>query len=214
MAPRGELRKLARRMSGDVRALRVYVLIITLAVLAVSAMAILVFFLGITGLRQIARELQEDLTPEENVSRREIDVTPTPEPEPIRLPMQVDNPMTREFGVRVKIWDETKDKPLSDDAEVWMRGHGSWWIKKEIEFGAASKDLKASLVAGRGELSLYPAGRNGQEVPIPFIMDGSANPKGSDRWSITITIWDDKIEIVGLPIEAVRGDTTMTVARY
>jgi hypothetical protein len=44
-------------------------------------------------------------------------------------------------------------------------------------------------------------------------MTADMNPDGSARDSIIITINDNEIEVIGLPIKAATGDTTMKITR-
>ena len=118
-----------------------------------------------------------------------------------------------EVMVRVQVYDDTDSKPLHDKAEIWFRGHGSWWLKPETKFGAAAKNLGRRKVGEKDSIALYPDSRDGQEIRIPFSMTAEMNPNGSARDSIIITIGDNEIEIVGLPVEAATGDTTMKVKR-
>lgn len=120
---------------------------------------------------------------------------------------------TQEVVVRVQVWDDTDTNPIHDKCEIWFRGHGSWWLKDATKSGAAAANVGRRKVGQRDKLVLYPDGRDGQEVSIPLTMTSEMNPDGSVRDSIMITIGDDEIEIVGLPIKAATGDTTMKVKR-
>jgi hypothetical protein len=115
--------------------------------------------------------------------------------------------------VRVQVWDETDRNPLPEKSELWFRGHGSWWLKPATKFGSAAEDLGRRKTGQKDTIALYPDGRNGQEIFIPFSVTTEMNPSGSTRDSIIITIGDDEIEIVGLPVKAATGDATMKVKR-
>ena len=43
--------------------------------------------------------------------------------------------------VRVAVWDDTQKKPVHAKAEIWFRGHGSWWLKSELRYGSTAKNL-------------------------------------------------------------------------
>ena len=123
----------------------------------------------------------------------------------------------RDAMVRVMVWDDTANKPLHAKAELWFRGHGSFWLKKETKFGAAAEDLGRRQVGikfdGDDSIQFYPEGRDGQKINIPLMMTRKMNPEGSTRDSIMITISDDEIEILGLPLKAAIGNATMKVQR-
>jgi len=115
--------------------------------------------------------------------------------------------------VRVVVYDDTTTKPLDINAEIWLRGYGSWWITPEIQHGAAGKNLARHEIGKQDTIAIYPDARDGVEILVPFMMTSAMNPNGSDRDSIIITIKDHSVEVVGLPIEAAKGDTTKTFAR-
>lgn len=123
---------------------------------------------------------------------------------------------TRSSGdamVRVQVYDNTERKPLADKAEIWFRGHGSWWLKPDTRYGAAVKNLGRRELGKKDTIALYPDGRGGQEIMIPFTMTSEMNPNGSARDSIIITISDNEVEVVGLPVKAATGDAEMKVKR-
>lgn len=57
--------------------------------------------------------------------------------------LSVITPSAEEQGimVRVAVSDYTENNPVDDRAELWFRGHGSWWLKDELEFGGTVKNL-------------------------------------------------------------------------
>jgi hypothetical protein len=62
-------------------------------------------------------------------------------------------------------------------------------------------------------LHLYPTGRGGQKIVVPVKMTKEMNPDGSERDSITITITDDEIEVLGFPMKEATGKVEMKVRR-
>ena len=115
--------------------------------------------------------------------------------------------------VRVQVYDDTERKPLADKAEIWFRGHGSWWLKPDMRNGAATKNLGRRELGNKDTISLYPDGRDAQEIIIPFKMTGEMNPNGSARDSIIITISDNEVKVVGLPVKAAIDDAEIKVKR-
>lgn len=116
--------------------------------------------------------------------------------------------------VRVSVWDDTESKPLPDKAELWFRGYGSWWLKPATKFGGDTKKLGDRQPGNRDSLMLYPDGRDGgREITIPIETTTEMSRLGSARDTITISISDDEVEVVGLAIEAATGETSFTVER-
>lgn len=126
-------------------------------------------------------------------------------------------PRSADAMVRVRVWDDTDKIPIHDKAEVWFRGHGSWWLKAETRFGATAKNLGRRTIGvvftGDDSIQLYPAGRDAHEVNIPIMMTAEMNPEGSDRDAVDIIFSDGQIEVVGLPVEAA-GNTKITAQRH
>lgn len=120
---------------------------------------------------------------------------------------------TNQVVVRVGVFDDTEKNPLHDKAEIWLRGHGSWWIKPEAEFGGTTKTLGRRKVGQEDNIYIYPDGRDGREVAVPFLMTSEMNPGGSVRDSIIITISDDEVVVVGLPIKAATGQAELRFNR-
>lgn len=119
--------------------------------------------------------------------------------------------------VRVSVWDDTEAKPLHDRAEIWFRGHGSWFLKQAVKFGGGTRDLGRRQIgvihSGDESIQLYPAGRDGEEVSIPLKMTQGMNPDGSARDMITVSIEDQQIKVVGLPVEEATGKSELTFKR-
>ena len=122
-------------------------------------------------------------------------------------------PVAQSVMVRVQVWNETENRPLHEKAEIWLRGHGSWWIKSEVQLGAAAKNLAPREVGIQDKLYIYPDSRDGREIEIAFMMTPEMNPNGSDRDSIIVTIYDDAVEVVGLALEATGGEVEQRFGR-
>jgi len=93
--------------------------------------------------------------------------------------------------------NETKNKPLHQKAEIWLRVHGTWWITPETQYGSAAKNLARREVGVHDKLYIYPDSRDGREIEVAFMMTPEMNPNRSDRDSIVVTIYDDAVEVVG-----------------
>ena len=120
-----------------------------------------------------------------------------------------------EYMVRVSIFDRTEDNPVHPKAEIWFRGHGSWWLKREIKYGVTVKNLGRRPVGKNHELIFYPEGRDdGPEIKIPYLLTTEMNLNGSDRDRIDIEIFDSKCLAFGLPIKAATGDFEIKYSRY
>lgn len=116
-------------------------------------------------------------------------------------------------SLRVMVFNDTEKNPIPPKSEIWFRGHGSWWLHKEVASGAAAKDLGKRRVGELDHLFLYPDGRDSKEIKIPVIMTKDMNPEGSVRDSLTIAISDDSIEIGGFPLKAATGETRQILDR-
>ena len=109
------------------------------------------------------------------------------------------------YMVRVAIYDDTQRNPVHQKAEIWFRGHGSWWIKPELKFGGTFKNLGTRPSGTAQTLIIYPESRDGKELSVPYMMTDEMNPNGSPRDTISIDISDKEITVHGLPIKAVTG---------
>ena len=123
------------------------------------------------------------------------------------------SPETTPVMVRVQVSDETDRSPLPAKSELWFRGYGSWWLKTATANGSAAEDMGRREVGKKDTFTLYPDGREAQEIVVPFMMTGDMHPDGSPKDSIMITISDQQTTIVGLPIKAATGKSTMTIER-
>ena len=115
--------------------------------------------------------------------------------------------------VRVAVYDDTKNKPVNDKAEIWFKGYGSWWLKPELEFGGTVKKLGTKPSGTKQILYFYPESRDGQEIRIPYKMNNEMNPDGSVRDTINISIKDKEIVVNGFPIKEATGDSEVKYKR-
>lgn len=109
------------------------------------------------------------------------------------------------YTVRVAVNDDTQRNPVNAKAEIWFQGHGSWWLKPELKFGVASKNLGTRPSGTEQNLIIYPDSRDGKEFKIPYMMTDEMNPNGSPRDMISVDISDTEIIAFGLPIKAATG---------
>lgn len=98
--------------------------------------------------------------------------------------------------------DETENRPVAERAEIWVRGHGSWWLKPGLREGGGmtAETLRIRRVGVRDTLMVYLDGRDGSEIQIPFTVTASMCPDGCARDTIMITIMDNAIEVIGEPV--------------
>lgn len=116
--------------------------------------------------------------------------------------------------VRVSVWDDTENSSIHRRAEIWFRGHGSWWIGDPlIRYGGTTEELGRRPSGVKHELIFYPDGRDGKEIKIPYMLTEDMNPDGSHRDTITISIQDTKIVAEGLPIRAANGEYSIEFIR-
>ena len=129
-------------------------------------------------------------------------------------PKQTEPRASNEYMVRVAIEDRTKNNPVHPKAEIWFRGHGSWWLKRDLKYGVTAKKLGRRPVGKKQGLIFYPEGReDGPEIKIPYLLTTEMNPKGSHRDTIHIEFFDDKYLANGLPIKAATGDFEIKYSR-
>ena len=107
--------------------------------------------------------------------------------------------------VRVAVNDDTQRNPVHLRAEIWFRGHGSWWLKPELKYGGTLKNLGTRPSGTQQTLIIYPESRSGKELKVPYMMTDEMNPKGSPRDMISVDISDTEITVHGLPIKAATG---------
>jgi len=217
----GQIDYLLRRMAGEGNDILFWFLRVV-TVLLVTGTAFLIASAVFKFATSIS--LSQPTTQEEPSSSGELPTQPQPpsrvgSPAPTAPAVAVTNAV-----VRVKVWDDTKNRPIDDKAEIWFQQHGSWWLKPDLQHGAAAKDLGRrqvdKLFTGNDGIVIYPdgrqpdsKGRDSQRIVVPFKMTTGMNPDGSDRDSIMIIIGDDVIEIVGLPVKAATGEPTMEIPR-
>jgi len=113
---------------------------------------------------------------------------------------------TKNIMVRVAVYDDTKNNPVNEKAEIWFKGYGSWWLKPELEFGSTVEKLGEKPSGIQQTLYFYPESRDGKEIRIPYKMTNEMNPDGSVRDTINISIEDEEIVVDGLPIKEATGD--------
>lgn len=109
------------------------------------------------------------------------------------------------YMVRVAVNDDTKRNPVHSKAEIWFRGYGSWWLKRELKYGGTFKNLGTRPSGKKQSLIIYPESRKGKEIKVPYMMTDKMNPKGSPRDMISVYISDTEITVRGLPIKAATG---------
>lgn len=109
------------------------------------------------------------------------------------------------YMVRVAVNDDTERNPVHPKAEIWFRGHGTWWLKPELEYGGTVKNLGTRPSGTEQTLIIYPESRDGKEIKVPYMMTDEMNPNGSPRDMISVDISDTVITVHGLPIKAATG---------
>jgi len=120
---------------------------------------------------------------------------------------------TRGTMLRVGVYDDTKTNKLPSKVEIWFKGYGSWFLKPEINTGAAVKKIGRRKIGIRDQLYIYPDGRSGVEIEVPVLMTNDMNPEGSVRDMLTISIKDYNVEVNGLPVRAATGKLTHSYKR-
>ena len=149
--------------------------------------------------------------PQEAIAQPAPNVTPAvqrqPEPAPPAKP-STQTPATSTASVRVMVHDGTESSPLGERAEIWVRGHGSWFLNQ-----VTVKHIGGRKVGEKDTIAIYPDGRQGVEMIAPFMVTGEMNPQGSVRDGIHVTITDRDVTVFGVPIKAATDDFEMKFDR-
>lgn len=98
----------------------------------------------------------------------------------------------------VAVWDDTNTNPPDGRMEIWVRGHGSWF--PDQTFGGDSNLLGEFPIGEPGEFYIYPDGRDGVEIRVPFRMTAEMI-SGSDRDRTQVSIEDSTVTVFGTAIE-------------
>jgi len=128
---------------------------------------------------------------------------------PMKTPQYSGQPMM----VRVSVNDDTQTRQVHAKTEIWFRGYGSWWLKRELKYGGTVKNLGTRPSGIKQTLIIYPESRDGKELKVPYMMTDEMNPKGSPRDMISVDISDTEITVHGLPIKAASGQFEMKYKR-
>lgn len=115
--------------------------------------------------------------------------------------------------VRVVVNDDTKSNPVDPKTRIWFKGFGSWWLKREMEYGGTFKRLGTRPSGLEQVLNFYRNADDASELLIPYMMTDEMNPDGSHRDSITLDFTDTEIKAYGLPIKAATGKIELKYTR-
>jgi len=110
--------------------------------------------------------------------------------------------------VRVAVFYDTEKSPLPQKAEIWIRGLGSWWIAKENVRNVPGREVGAT-----DTIFVYPDGRSGKELSVPFKMTDEMCSQGCARDLISVDISDTHVVIHGTPIKAANGEFEVKLKR-
>lgn len=120
--------------------------------------------------------------------------TPPPSPDPA-TPI----PAAGDVTLEIAVWDDTSTNPPAADAEIWVRGEGSWF--PDLTFGGDSRDLGDYPLGEPGEFFIYPDGRSGVEIRVEFVMTEEMLPiSGSTQAQTTVEIHDAEVVVIGMAI--------------
>lgn len=122
--------------------------------------------------------------------------TTTPRTTP---PPATPEPIAGEVILEIAVWDDTASNPPASDAEVWVRGEGSWY--PDLSFGADNRQLGEYRVGEPGEFFIYPDGRSGVEIQVEFVMTADMVPiSGSTQAQTVVEIHDSEVVVTGMAI--------------
>lgn len=161
-----------------------------------------------TGTKAVQRMY---VTDKFHIDTHHLYVGPVPESSP--TPKEIAKASGQPIMVRVAVNDDTQRKPVHARAEIWFRGHGSWWLKPELKYGGTFKDLGSRPSGTQQALTIYAESRTGTELRVPYMMTDKMNPNGSPRDMISVDISDTEITVRGLPIKAATGKCELKYKR-
>ena len=130
-------------------------------------------------------------------------------------PIDDDEPVgeyIEEVYLRLTVTDETNERPPADDAEVWVRGVGSWWIDLESGSDVLEEAGPFRYDTTEGDIFAYPDGRDGVEIPV-VVYFAEDYKSASVRDMVTIEIHDRAVQISGTPVEAYHDEFTVSFDR-
>ena len=117
---------------------------------------------------------------------------------------------SQDTQMRVVIYDDTEQTVITRQAELWVRGHGSWHYGRGIDYSAVQ-----DITIRPGQRTLiyfYPHGRNGPEIIIPVVYNRNWS-SGAAKYALDITITDDRYEVYGLPYNQAEGESSWEIVR-
>jgi hypothetical protein len=120
---------------------------------------------------------------------------------------------TKSAVLRIGIWDWTEDNPIHARAEIWVRGVGSWFVKRALSEGESAKKFGKYPVGVKQKFFLYPESREGKELIISFMMTEDMSPNGSARDTLWVSFYDEEVEVSGRPVTAVTGKSELKFKR-
>ena len=118
-----------------------------------------------------------------------------------------------DYAVKINVNDDTDKNPVHSRAEIWIRGHGSWFLAPKLKYGGTTKTFSGFKLGEKHEMFIYPDSRNGKEMKISFMLTKEMNPQGSARDALTIDIGDESVSVHGLPIKAASGEFEIKIKR-
>ena len=122
-----------------------------------------------------------------------------------------------EASLAVMVFNDTDKRPLPSKAEIWFRGHGSWWVQGGSDRQTLGPRPIGKTLTGDDTVVIYPNGRQaddtGQRIDVPIKLTTDMNPDGSTRDALMIEFTDDAVTVRGLPVKAATGETSKTFKR-
>lgn len=136
---------------------------------------------------------------------------------PIEKPVTKKEQLPKNFYVRIAYFNDTKEKPISNNCRMWIRGFGDFYPsrQKQWKFGGALIE-KAGPFDTKDEhvIYFYPDySDESREIKIPIKYSSGMNPNGSVRDMITIEIKPETIVFFGIPVKNANGQLTRTFNR-
>lgn len=121
------------------------------------------------------------------------------------------------FWVRIAFWNDSKEKPLSRNCRMWIRGLGDFYpaSQQNWQYGGTLIERAGPFAINSAHtIYFYPDYSDPRrEITVPFRYSAEMNPEGSPRDMLMIEIKRDTITFSGIPISNANGVTELVFDR-
>lgn len=136
------------------------------------------------------------------------------EADPVRPPVkQGREPSSAQFWLRIGFFNDSKEKPLSRNCRMWIRGFGDFWPVRQQDWRFGGTLIEKAGPFGTGGtygsenvIYFYPDYSDESKViRVPFKYSAEMNPEGSPRDMVTVAVGPKTIVFTGVAIKNATG---------